>query len=325
MFQKRLLAILLSISLLPAFGYCQNDESAIQEVLEQISGHKLSPVRTFRIKEGLTNRNYKVFIGETPVFVRLGHENPASLKIDREKERFFYSLVERDGIAPKLLYSNPANGTLVVQFITGTAYGKIRGTWLYDRKQSIHAIATLLRRAHANKAPVPPTVDYPFQIIEDYIQQARSASIPLPRTIDNVIDIVHRLQGIIPAHTKVLCHQDLVPENFIFDGQRLYLIDWEYAEWSNPYYDLASICIEHGYTNEEKELLLSCYCEHPTAQDRIHLEEMCMLYSMRDALWYFIERQQSLHRPCDFLELANLHYRNFFTSLQWLHNHGIQL
>ena len=114
-----------------------------------------------------------------------------------------------------------------------------------------------------------------------------------------------------------------MPDNFIFDGKRLYLIDWEYAEWGDPFYDLAALCIEHQFTEEEKGLFLKNYVSTPTEEQRIHLEMMCMLYSLRDALWYFLEYNPASTKTSDFLTLANDHYHNFYAGARWLEAHHI--
>ncbi len=322
MFFRCYLALLL---ILTSLSYSQSDEEAIREIFEKTTGTKTFSLTVIPIKEGLTNRNYKVIVNGAPFFVRLGHKDPQSLRIDRVKERALYTLAEKAGIAPRLLYSDTDAGNLVAPFIQGTAYGKKGGHWLYERKSSIQRIATLLRRYHRNAAPQDPKIDYPFQIIDDYIQEAHTLLICLPKDMDRALEIVQRLKAHTLQQKKVLCHQDLVPDNFIFDEKTLYLVDWEYAEWSNPYYDLASICIEHGFDEEEKRMLLGAYFRRSTEKRRCVLEMMCMLYSMRDCLWYILENRRSPHEGGDFLQLANEHYQNFFTSLRWLEDHHISL
>jgi thiamine kinase-like enzyme len=227
-------------------------------------------------------------------------------------------LVEKDGIAPHLLYSNPETGNLIAPFIKGTAFGKKDGKWLYERTESIQRIAALLRSFHAHQSPVETQINYPFHIIEEYVQQALSSSISLPKNIGCALEIVHRMKSLIPPNRQVLCHQDLVPDNFIFDGSRLYLVDWEYADWGNPFYDLAAVCVEHQFNEEEKQMLLKNYFQTPTEQQRYVLEMMCMLYSLRDCLWYILESGRSQKNFSAFHELADVHYRNFFASQRWL-------
>ncbi len=310
--------LLFALCCLQGAAFCHTDEESIRQILKTMTGRPSSVVHMSAIKEGLTNRNFKVLVDGTVLFVRLGHADPQSLRIDRRKEFCVYNLVEKAWIAPKLLYADPSTGSLVTTFIQGTPYGKRGGVWLYDRAESIRHIVALLKCAHAYSSPDAQGDEYPFKIVDAYIQQARTSAVPLPEDIDRAIDIIQSLKRQIPAHARVLCHQDLVPENFLFDGQRLYLVDWEYAEWSNPFYDLASLCVEHGYDEEEKQMLLEAYFQTPSKEQRRHLEMMCMLYSMRDALWYFLEQERLPEQKDSFLELARHHYQNFFASERWL-------
>jgi thiamine kinase-like enzyme len=223
--KKTFLFFLLGCIAFQSVTFGQGDEETIREVLKKATGIQTFALHISPIKEGLTNRNYKVFLNTTPLFVRLGHKDPRSLGKD----------------------------------------------------------------------------------------------------IEHVIEIVQKLKNLMPKQQKGLCHQDLVPDNFIFDGTTLYLVDWEYAEWSDPFFDLAALCIEHQFDEEEKAMLLNDYFANSTEEQRIHLEMMCMLYSLRDALWYFIENKPSSQKQCDYIELANYHYKNFFTSQQWLQKHNVAL
>ena len=322
---RRICGFVLLLGALQTGAFGQSDEETILRLFEKTTDRSTFSLQVSRINGGLTNRNFKVVLDGTPLFVRLGHTDPKSLRIDRTKEQVLYALVEKDGIAPKLIYSDSSTGTLIAPFIQGTPYGKMGGRWLYDRDESIKNIVSVLQQVHAHESTSPQTIDYPFHIIEEYVQQARSASIPLSSDIERAVDVARKLQVYVPKHKNVLCHQDLVPDNFIYDGKKLYLVDWEYADFGNAFYDLAALCIEHGYSDEEKEIVLKTYFQTPTEEQRIHLEIMCMLYSLRDSLWYIIQNQQPTKKPCDFLELANAHYQNFSASEQWLQAHHISL
>ena len=322
---RRICGFVLLLGALQTGAFGQSDEETILHIFEKTTNRTTLSLQVSRINGGLTNRNFKVVCDGAPLFVRLGHTDPKSLRIDRAKEQSLYALVEKDGIAPRLIYSDASTGTLIAPFIQGSPYGKMAGRWLYDRDESIKNIVTLLQQVHAHESTSSQTIDYPFHIIEEYVRQARCASISLSSDIERAVTVARNLQGYVPKHKNVLCHQDLVPDNFIYDGKKLYLVDWEYADFGNAFYDLAALCVEHGYSDEEKELVLKAYFQTPTEEQRIHLEIMCMLYSLRDSLWYIIQNQHTTKEPRDFLELADYHYRSFSVSEQWLQAHHVSL
>ena len=67
--------------------------------------------------------------------------------------------------------------------------------------------------------------------------------------------------------------------------------------------DLASLCVEQQYDDEEKEIVLFHYLEECLPEHRLKLEMMCMLYSMKVALWSLNQNQMGLNKNFDFLWL----------------------
>ncbi len=273
------------------------------------------------LMKGLSNYNYRVSSSLGEFFVRLGGENfSSSLGIDRVKEYAIYQRLKEDKITPELIYFDCVNGNLISSFISGTHYGKVRGKWLYEKESSIANMINLMKKYHKHTSSLEEEIDYPFEIIQKYLEKAHQLSVALPQDMDEVINIVQKIKLSLPSQPKVLCHQDLFPTNFIYDGEKLYLIDWEYAHWSDPFYDLASLCVQNQFDREEKEIALTSYFGLATSQHKTHLEMMCMLYSMRSALWCFNQNQNMADKSFDFLKLANMHYNNFFISYRWLLN-----
>ena len=74
---------------------------------------------------------------------------------------------------------------------------------------------------------------------------------------------VLNLKGILNDLGKELrpCHNDTVPENFVKDDERLYLIDWEYSGMNDPMWDLAAHIIECDFSEGDEELFLNTYFE----------------------------------------------------------------
>jgi len=295
-----------------------DDVTAIQKIVQHSYGENVCISSIAPINAGLTNRNYKVIVNNETLFVRIGRENPAVLGIDRTKEFAIYRLVQNEQITPALIDSDTSSGNMIARYITGTHFGKIHGEWLYDKESSLQKIVALIKTYHALESPLQTEVDFPFSIIEHYLEQARELSVNLPSNIDIALSIIQNIKSYLPTISKVLCHQDLFADNFIYDGSDLYLVDWEFAEWSDPFYDLASLCIEQEYEPEEKEMVLTYYFGGFSQEQRIHLEMMCMLYSMRAALWALNQDHSSREKQMDFKSLFELHYQNFFRSYTWL-------
>lgn len=85
------------------------------------------------------------------------------------------------------------------------------------------------------------------------------------RNIIKVALLLKKLHTIKKKHL-VLCHRDLNPKNFIF-LKDIKLIDWEYAGFDNPYFDLASVVTEFNLNKKEEKLFLKTYFKNPFKND----------------------------------------------------------
>ena len=73
----------------------------------------------------------------------------------------------------------------------------------------------------------------------------------------------------------VPCHNDLLPGNVLRDGDRLMLVDWEYAGMNDRFFDLANLAVNNGLTRDEEARLLEAYFgEPPTDRHRAELSLM---------------------------------------------------
>jgi thiamine kinase-like enzyme len=81
-----------------------------------------------------------------------------------------------------------------------------------------------------------------------------------------------------------LCHDDVHYLNIV-GGDRIRLIDWEYAGVGEPSFDLASVCIYHRYRRSQRERLLSAYAAPSEAHSWQRLELACWLFDYIRDLW----------------------------------------
>jgi len=66
------------------------------------------------------------------------------------------------------------------------------------------------------------------------------------------------------ASGLVSSHNDSHPGNILFDGERLWLIDWETAYRNDPAVDLAIMTMYRAGTSELQEALLQSWCGRPS-------------------------------------------------------------
>jgi thiamine kinase-like enzyme len=86
------------------------------------------------------------------------------------------------------------------------------------------------------------------------------------------------------------CHNDLLNANFIDDGQRIRIVDWEYAGMGDPFFDLGNFSINHELAPEEDTILLAAY-EGAVRPDRAaRLELMRVMSDFREAMWGVLQQ-----------------------------------
>src|SRR6478736_775822 len=79
-----------------------------------------------------------------------------------------------------------------------------------------------------------------------------------PQTIERVANSLRRIELACLANPIELrpCHNDLLNANFIDDGARIRIVDWEYAGMGDPFFDLGNFSINHELTADQDEVLL---------------------------------------------------------------------
>ena len=180
---------------------------------------------------GRTNRNFRLTapgMGED-LLLRINHPDPFRLGIDRTLEREIVDLTAAAGISRPCLYWDPANRYVVFPWLEARPWtaadlacrDQLARLWpLIERLRSI-------RTQHARRSY--------HAYLQHYWDQLKNVA-----TIDNSLeqrwrDFKPRLEAFdaAPWHAR-LVHHDLVPANILDTGQRLYLIDWEYAAPGHP-------------------------------------------------------------------------------------------
>jgi thiamine kinase-like enzyme len=120
-------------------------------------------------------------------------------------------------------------------------------------------------------------------------------------------DRAHELASEIERRrgTPVLrpCHNDLLNANFIHDGERLRIVDWEYAGMGDPWFDLGNFAVNHELDEAGEEELLAAYGAHETGP----LTLMRFMSDFREAMWGVV--QQGISRlDFDFRAYADEHF-----------------
>ena len=202
---------------------------------------------------GITNRNYRVDLPTGPVVVRLSDPESSALAIDRENEYRNSVAAARAGAGAPVVDYLPGRGVLIVGWIEGRTYGPA------DVAGNLTRIAEGCRLLHAGPRFAS---DFDMFVIQArYLALVRERGYRLPPRYEEFAPLVARMRAAMAARPEgtVPCNNDLLAANFIDDGDRIWLIDYEYSGNNEASFELGNIWSESTLAEPELEALVEAY------------------------------------------------------------------
>jgi len=282
--------------------------TAALQRLPEIAGR---PVTLTPLMGGITNRNYHVIVaGEGDQFViRLAGNDTHLLGISREVEHAATVAAAGVGVGPEVVAFIRPEGYLVTRFIVGAPVG------LEDvhRPPILRRIADSMRRIHGG--PAIPGLFVPLRIVEAYRALAHARGVAIPAEYELARQVGHRIEAALlaaPIEPRP-CHNDLLNANFIDDGERIRIVDWEYAGMGDPFFDLGNFSVNHDLTADEDELLLEAYEGEVLPARLARLALMRIVSDFREAMWGVLQQGIST-LGVDFVAYADEHFERLLTN-----------
>ena len=171
--------------------------------------------------------------------------------------------------------------------------------------ESIRRVAQTLRAVH--RGPSLPARFISFRVVEDYRTTAFARGVEVPPAFAWARQVARRIERARGAFPERPCHNDLLNANFIDDGARIRIVDWEYAGMGDVFFDLANFSINHGLSREEREVLLAAYFGDVRAEHERALELMLFMSDFREAMWGVVQGAVS-ELDFDFAAYAAEHF-----------------
>ena len=255
---------------------------------------------------GITNRNFRVNFGGMDYVVRLPGKRTELLGIDRAAECIANKAAAELGIAPQVAALIEEPSCLVTVFISGR---EMTGDEIRE-PGAIAEVARALRVLHDSDTELPTDFNS-FRLVEEYAETGREHGGVEPKGYDEALAVAKKIEDVVseqPDHQPVPSHNDLLTANFLHDGNRILLIDWEYAGMGDRWFDLGNFAVNNELDDDGETLLLEAYFgEPPDDGRRATLKLFRFMSDFREAMWGVVQSGVS-ELDFDFEDYATKHF-----------------
>jgi thiamine kinase-like enzyme len=227
---------------------------------------------------GLTNENYLVEAGGERYVMRIPGTSTELLSIDRTNEVHNARAAASTGIGPAVLEHIPLLDIMVLEFIPGAT---MSAPTLQSASMA-RRMAESFKRLHA--APRFLKDFDMFRLIESYLQIVDEHDVRIPSDYRERLPLLAEIERAVKLGGRpiVSCHNDLLCENFIDDGQWLRIVDYELSGNNDPCFDLGNTAQEASFDDALRAVLCEAYFGR---LDRQQLARMNLFALMSDVGW----------------------------------------
>lgn len=230
---------------------------------------------------GLTNLVHRVQARGQAVIVRIPGEGTESY-IDRATEMHNARAAEVAGVAPAVIWGDAASGVMVTRCIDGIE--TMTPALFKSRRGSPARAGVELAKLHRSGQVFEFRFEL-FAMIEEYLKILSTKEVAMPGGYHDVVDAAQPIKAALAAHPAGLApsHCDPLCENFLDDGTRMWIVDWEYSGMNDPMWDLGDLSVEAEMdADQEAELLRAYFGRAPTAAEN---GRVVIYKAMCDLLW----------------------------------------
>ena len=238
---------------------------------------------------GLTNVNHLVTAGDERYVLRIPGEGTGEY-INRVDEEVAARSAAAARVNAEVVFFDATDGLMVTRFVDGAA---TMNAARFCDLGAVARAAEAFRQLHTTAAPFATDFTL-FPMIDEYKALLASKHAALPDGYDEVHRHAETMRAALEAAPVALvpCHCDPLCENFLDTGERMYVIDYEYAGNNDPMWDLGDLSVEGGFGPEQDDALLRAYfgdCGEPPASQRGRMVAYKALCDLLWTLWGVIQ------------------------------------
>lgn len=239
---------------------------------------------------GITNLNYRVRDAKGIYVVRIGADIPQH-HVMRFNELAVARAAHAAGVGPAVIHAETA--MTVLQYIESHTLtpDEVAAPAMLPR------ILDLMKRFHYDAPKYlrgPSLVFWVFHLIRDYGATLRELDSPHINLIGQLVAEGNALEADSGPFNMVLGHNDLLAGNLLDDGKRLWLIDFDYAGFNSPLFDLGGLASNNGLGGAAEQTMLESYFETPLSDDlwRRYSAMKCASL-LRETMWSMVSELTS--------------------------------
>ncbi|WP_260074130.1 choline/ethanolamine kinase family protein [Phaeobacter inhibens] len=255
----------------------------ITAALQNLEGFEDLDAQKLQVQRlgGLTNLVYRVEGGPQIVIVRIPGEGTEEY-IDRSVEIHNAEVAADAGVGPLVLWADPETGVMISQCVPNIA--TMTPELFATRREAPARAGRALRRLHDAPAPFKFRFEL-FAMINGYMKILATKDASLPEGYAEVVaeaapirELLRNKPGtLVPSHCDPLC------ENFLDDGRRMWIVDFEYSGMNDALWDLGDLSVEACMTTVQEQEMLTAYFGAPPSAAQYG--RMVIYKAMCDLLW----------------------------------------
>ncbi len=264
-------------------------QPTIDQIVARVPEWAGRAIEATPIPGGLTNPNVRIVVDDTPYFVRIPGPSTDLLAVDRANEAHNTRAAAVAGVGPRVVHHLPELDVLVLEWLPARTMSNasLAAPGMPTR------IAEVLRRLHAG-----PRFALDFDMVDlshRYLDAAERVGATVPVGYRDHLRLVPRIVAALAVRplASVPCHNDLLAENYLDDGARLWIVDYEYSGNGDPTFELGNTCQELGFDDARVEEMCAAYFGQESLELLARMRLQMIMSDVGWTLWAAIQARVS--------------------------------
>jgi aminoglycoside phosphotransferase (APT) family kinase protein len=218
---------------------------------------------------------YKILVRKKPYLLKILRTEVIS---DPRNEFACMQAGAEAGIAPRIWYANVDDRIMISDFLEAQPFPDDMLPLIVPTLRTLHSLPPF---------PKPMMGSYFDAMNNGFVRRFQEAKLLPESETDEVFRFYAEVLRVYPRDgtDQVSSHNDLKPQNMRFDGNRIWLVDWESAFLNDLYVDLSIVANFFVRDETQEEAYLSAYFGEPAGERSEY--RRARFYLMRQALSMF--------------------------------------